>query len=316
MGNIWVHCCRRDMDLLCHVYEESLFAAHKGARLFRIVELPVHRNSSNHAEQAIVREDAKSILVQLSTVEEQLLALEGSGSSFQTSLLHNFSNPNDCAIEKLGSNDEEVNSSQIYKNDIWITETEESSMFVEEKVVNGDVANFNNSPCYVSQLTTSEEVIQIDVGKHQRSGLVQWEGSEEEKHLDLLSFGKKNILSSLAFCTLEGPCKPDVQQFKDIGKELDWDAKKVVPLDDITRRLQALESENMFQQHHLFPSSPECVNIIKLKEIVQELQKLLKTNKDASTTANKNIINISSMSACFQGGEVHMPMDFVVFFLS
>ncbi|KAH7427968.1 hypothetical protein KP509_10G069300 [Ceratopteris richardii] len=157
---------------------------------------------SNHAEQAIVGEDAKSILVQLSAVEEQLLALEGSDKSeqlhqaqeSQTSLLHNFSNPNDCAIEKLGSDDEEVNSSQIYKNDIWITETEESSMFVEEKVV---------------------------------------------------------------------------------------------PLDDITRRLQALESENMFQQHHLFPSTPECVNIIKLKEIVQELQKLLKTNKDASTTANK-----------------------------
>ncbi|KAI5059131.1 hypothetical protein GOP47_0025450 [Adiantum capillus-veneris] len=229
-------------------------------------------------------DDAKAILVQLSAVEKQLLALEESeklelwqqAQGSQDSLVYKLLSPDISIAWSPNVNSENDGNLQLKEDNGTASETEASNLIDEERVVNVDVANIISAPCCETQVPATDEVLEIHGGKRQRNKVVQWDASEEEKHLDLPSFVKRSNSQQSITSIIEGMGKPMLEE------EI-WDAKRVT-LEGINLRLQALESQNTLLRHCSVPSNHEHVNLVLLNEIMQELQELLKANRNVSAS--------------------------------
>ncbi|KAH7293672.1 hypothetical protein KP509_28G036400 [Ceratopteris richardii] len=242
--------------------------------------------------------DAKAILLQLSAVEKQLLALEESEKmdlwnqvqASQDSLIHEILKSNEHSLAKYDSNNRNNVNLQSCDDNMWASEIEASTVLAEEKVVNVDVANIS---CSTSQVPTHEVMIEIHEGKRRRSRFMQWECSEDEKHLSIPNFAKnRSDLSSTS--VLEGPMKPVSRALQITADEDEWESKRVISLDGIAL---GDNDESTLMHDQPVSSNGEHVNLVMLKEVVQGLQELLKGNKNVSATNE----TLSSLSVYLKG---------------
>eukprot|EP00250_Pteridium_aquilinum_P021202 c25053_g1_i2 orf=665-2650(+) len=245
-------------------------------------------DTSKHSEKPELysdEDDAKSILVQLSALEKQLLSLEESERSqpwhqaqvLDDHLMCKFSSSDGCSVR-------DENADVSMQGNTRASET--VSIFDEERVVNVDVANVHDGSYRKVQVRAADDILEIHNGKRSKSKVVQWEAWEEEKHLDIPSFVPRSNSNTAIASTFEEACKPDVAQLPcpAMWEEEQWNAKRVT-LEGINLRLQALENENTLLRHRSAPSNhDEHMSTVFLKEIMQELQELLKANKNVSAT--------------------------------
>ncbi|MCO5585647.1 hypothetical protein L7F22_039582 [Adiantum nelumboides] len=256
--------------------------------------------------QASDDNDAKAILVQLSAVEKQLLALEESEKlelwqqvwGSQDSLVNKRSSPDMSSARRPNVNGESDAIMCLQEDVTRVSVPKPSTVGDEERVVNVDVANVNDGPCSDIQVPAPEELLEIHKGKRSRGKVVQWEASEEDKHLDLPSFVKRSNSNQAISRTIEEIGKPMLE-------EESWDAKRNT-LEGINLRLQALESESTLLRHRSAPSSHEHVNLVLLKEIMQELQELLKANRNVSASGEA----LTSISAYAKGDGQHKKRNY------
>ncbi|MCO5585562.1 hypothetical protein L7F22_039496 [Adiantum nelumboides] len=250
--------------------------------------------------------DAKAILVQLSAVEKQLLALEESEKlelwqqvwGSQDSLVNKRSSPDVSSARRPNVNGESDVIMCLQEDVGRVSVPKPSTVGEEERVVNVDVANVIDGPCSDIQVPAPEELLEIHEGKRTRGKVVQWEASEQDKHLDLPSFVKRSNSNQAISRTIEEIGKPMLE-------EESWDAKRNT-LEGINLRLQALESESTLLRHRLAPSSHDHVNLVLLKEIMQELQELLKANRNVSASGEA----LTSTSACAKGDGQHKKRNY------
>lgn len=288
----------------------------KGSKSFTVCEQEIMEDSSGivcTVEQPEKHQllndddddDAKSILVQLSALEKQLFALEPAQSLSQDQILTvEFWKLAGGHLSKARSenNNEDVPRHGV---DPWRLEDDFSNPLDEEKVVNVDVSNVSDGPYDRSKVSAAEEILEFH--KCQRSTSrkgVQWEACEEEKHLDVPSFVPASSSNTGMASTFKVICKPDVVDCLQVPSrsrfdENQWNLKSVT-LEDIDTRLQALEHESTLLRHRSAPSGQDQMSMVLLRDVIQELQELVKVN-NRSESASKEALSPLNADAHVKG---------------
>lgn len=291
---------------LCHVSDSALIGS---------LEHPEKLQLSSDED------DASSILIQLLALEKQLQALGepealepwNLAQASQDYLASDFLKSNSSGLIPSHEKDEDAEmlkqggNSRVLESYSNLTDSNGFNIFEEEeRVVNIDVANMNYRPCREAQIATAEGILEIQGENQARSKSLQCEAREDEKHLDLPSFVPSSNPDPDTTRSVKETCKPDVQSLQDpspntvlVCEEDNWNSKRVT-LEDINSRLQVLENESVLLRHHSVPSNREHISLVLLREVLQELQELLKANR------NPFVLNGASPSvdSCLKGGQL------------
>lgn len=295
-----------DVSSLCQVSDSALIGS---------LEHPEKLQLSSDED------DASSILILLSALEKQQQALGepealepwNLAQASQDYLASDFLKSNTSSLIPSHEKDEDAEmlkqggNSRVLESYSNCTDSNESNLFEEEeRVVNIDVANMNYRPCGEAPIATAEDILEIQGENQARSKSLQCEAREEEKHLDLPSFVPSSNPDPDTTRSVKETCKPDVQSLQDpspdtilVCKEDKWNSKRVT-LEGISSRLQILENESILLRHRTVPSNRQHMSLVLLREVLQELQELLKANR------NPFVLNGASPSveSCLKGGQL------------
>ena len=146
----------------------------------------------------------------------------------------------------------------------------------DEKVVNIDVTNMNYKASWEAEIPLSpQDIFEVHEEKKARiKSLQQSEAKEEEKYVDIPSNVEEAYETSLIKSPMSSLSDTSSQVYEEGNCK-----SKLVTLEDIDSRLRILENKTLLSMQKSLSSNDQHMNMILLKEILQELQMLLHANQ-------------------------------------